>query len=249
MAARARSGAGFGGAGDRLEPSRVSRAEALARSLEEEIATAALPPGERLGTKEELRRRFGVAVATLNEAVRLLETRGLIVARPGPGGGVFVSRPSVQARLGQMVHGLDAGGATLRECVEFRNALEPVIWSHASARRTKRDLKRLESIVAEMGETTDAHGYFRLNWTLHRTAAQLCTNGPVRNLYLTLIDAIEEGLDDVEFGPPARVDVEVHQRLVEATAERDERRLAAALRDHAKRSPLPGGGPAGTTRG
>lgn len=48
--------------GDALGRSRVSRAEALAQRLETEITTRALPPGERLGTKGELRRRFGVAV-------------------------------------------------------------------------------------------------------------------------------------------------------------------------------------------
>ena len=55
---------------------RVSRAELVARELEREIA-GGLAPGERLGTKDDLRQRFGVAVATVNEAVRLLETRGL----------------------------------------------------------------------------------------------------------------------------------------------------------------------------
>src|ERR687885_440239 len=79
--------------------SRVPRAEAVARDLEAEILGGRLTPGDRLGTKDDLRQRFGVAVATVNEAVRLLETRGLIEARPGPGGGVFVAASSVRAAL------------------------------------------------------------------------------------------------------------------------------------------------------
>ena len=63
---------------------RVSRAELVARELEREIADG-LKAGHRLGTKDDLRKRFRVAVATLNEAMRLLEMRGLIEARPGPG--------------------------------------------------------------------------------------------------------------------------------------------------------------------
>jgi len=70
---------------------RVSRAEAVARQLESEIL-GGLEPGVRIGTKEDLRVRFGVAVATVNEAVRLLEMRGLIEARPGPGGGYRLPR-------------------------------------------------------------------------------------------------------------------------------------------------------------
>src|ERR671933_1664313 len=79
--------------------SRVPRAEAVARDLEAEIFGGRLTPGDRLGTKDDLRRRFRVAVATVNEAVRLLETRGLVEARPGPGGGVFVAASSARVAL------------------------------------------------------------------------------------------------------------------------------------------------------
>src|SRR5436853_2965979 len=81
---------------------RVPRAEALARHLETEIVAEEFAPGDRLGTKDELRRRFGVAAATINEAVRLMDSRGLVSARPGPGGGVFVTDVSARSRLAQM---------------------------------------------------------------------------------------------------------------------------------------------------
>ncbi len=70
---------------------RVSRAEALANELQAEIAGYGLRPGYRLGTKEDLRVRFGVATATVNEAVRLMESRKQVIARSGIRGGVFVA--------------------------------------------------------------------------------------------------------------------------------------------------------------
>jgi GntR family transcriptional repressor for pyruvate dehydrogenase complex len=42
-----------------------------------------------------------VAPATLTEAVRLLQERGLVTVRPGPKGGIFVARPDPFARLGR----------------------------------------------------------------------------------------------------------------------------------------------------
>src|SRR5271170_6825514 len=77
-------------------PPRVSRAARVAEELEREILADAYRPGERLGTKEDLRERFGVAVATVTEALRLLETRGLTQARPGPGGGIFVTHAAAR---------------------------------------------------------------------------------------------------------------------------------------------------------
>src|SRR4051794_41964096 len=92
-----------------LLASRVPRAEAVARDLEAQILGGGLAPGERLGTKEDLRRRFGVAVATVNEAVRLLEMRGLTEVRPGPGGGVFVATSGTRVAVKRS--GLEAWGA------------------------------------------------------------------------------------------------------------------------------------------
>lgn len=51
----------------RLLSARLSRAQLVARELEGEIDHR--QAGERLGTKDDLRQRFGVAAATVNEAV------------------------------------------------------------------------------------------------------------------------------------------------------------------------------------
>ncbi len=65
-------------------------------------------PGDRLGSKEELRQLCGVSVGTFNEAIRLLQARGLVSIRPGPGGGLFATEQSPMVRLGNSVLALDA---------------------------------------------------------------------------------------------------------------------------------------------
>src|SRR5919108_3910119 len=122
-----------------LLASRVPRAEAVARDLEGQILGGGLAPGDRLGTKEDLRQRFGVAVATVNEAVRLLEMRGLIEARPGPGGGIFVANSSVRVALKR--GGMQAmwGAARYPDCLAVRNVLEPIVCRHAATHLTDGD--------------------------------------------------------------------------------------------------------------
>ena len=48
--------------------------------------------GQRLGTKEELRVLCGVSVGTFNEALRLVQARGVLTVRTGRVGGLFASQ-------------------------------------------------------------------------------------------------------------------------------------------------------------
>lgn len=67
--------------------SAAGRAERVAEQVSQLIES--VTPGSRLGAKEELRRLCEVSVGTCNEALRLLQARGLVTVRPGPGGGLF----------------------------------------------------------------------------------------------------------------------------------------------------------------
>jgi DNA-binding FadR family transcriptional regulator len=217
------------------EPVRISRAEELSRRLEQEIVDKGLPAGERLGTKEEIRGRFGYAVATVNEALRLLETRGLIEARPGPGGGMFVASPSSRVKLNHLILGFKVDDAPFTDCLAVRNALEPLVCREAATHCRPADAKALRQTIARMQKQTDnPKAFLRLNWDLHRRMAKMCANAPLKTLYLTLLDFVDEGLDDVtgdEFFD-AEGNLTVHEELVEAVIDGDPKRLAKAIEKH-----------------
>lgn len=224
-----------------LGQSRVTRAEALARTLESEIVTERFTPGQRIGTKGDLRQRFGVAVATINEAVRLMEMRGLVSARPGPGGGVFVTDPSARTNASQLILGFDWGKATLADCVEVRSALEPLICRHAAREHKALDIRTLEQIVDHMAESTDDNRqYFELNWSFHRRLAATCQNAPLKSFYLLIVDFLQSGLPDLESETIEQSRVEVHRDLLHAIAGGEGPELEAALRNHSALSPLVG---------
>jgi GntR family transcriptional regulator, transcriptional repressor for pyruvate dehydrogenase complex len=192
--------------GNSLLEARVSRAEAIARELEGEIAGGTYQPGERLGTKRDLRERFGVAVATVNEAVRLLEIRGLIQARPGPGGGVFVTDASARSALNQLILGFKWQAASLGDCVEVLDALEPLVYREAARYRTEADLRALEEMLGRMERSTDDTAYLRQTCALRRRIAKISHNAPLHSLYLTLIDFLENAIPEILAGGFSRED-------------------------------------------
>jgi DNA-binding FadR family transcriptional regulator len=216
-----------------LLTARVSRAELVALELEREII-GHREAGERLGTKNDLRKRFGVAVATVNEAVRLLETRGLIEARPGPGGGVFVSGPATRVAMSHVVLGFRSGSTSYEECLEVRDVLEPLVESHAARYHRASDIRDLNRIVKGMeAARDDPAAFFKCNWALHRRIAQLCRNGPLRGMYLALIDFLQMSVDHVEFSDfDGEAMVAVHRDLVEAIDAGEGPQLDAAIQAH-----------------
>jgi GntR family transcriptional regulator, transcriptional repressor for pyruvate dehydrogenase complex len=217
-----------------LQSSRLSRAEALAREVEEQISAGVLSSGDRLGTKDDLRQRFRVAVATVNEAVKLLEARGLVEARPGPGGGVFVASPEARLRSGPMFVGFEWADASLADYHEVRRTLEPVIYQHAAQHRTGADVRALRSILASMSAHLDEPGaYARYHTAFHRRVASMSPNAPLRSMYVTLLDFFENDLATAD--PPGAVHpghVDVHRQLVDAIDQGEMVELESAVRRH-----------------
>ena len=186
--------------GASLLASRVTRAEAIARELEREIAGGTWSQGDRLGTKGDLRERFGVAVATVNEAVRLLELRGLITARPGPGGGVFVAAPSARTSRGQLALGFDWGPDSLDDALDVLDALEPLV-HEAAGRRTKADVAAMTKLLGQMeAKADDRVAYLALRMSLRRRVAKVSHNAPLQSLYLTLVGYLEESVERMVSG-------------------------------------------------
>ena len=216
----------------------VTRAELAAQRIAERARAAA--PGARLGTKSELRQLCGVSVGTFNEALRLLQSRGVVAVRPGPRGGLFVAEQSPIVRLGNSVLALDADAASVADAVRIRDALDPLVTidavDHSSPAAVARYRDQVAAIRAAT-ETLDAVGFLHANWRLHALIAEVNPSPMLRSIYTTLLDIVEGhtiAVRAVEEQPLAEVMQErcqLHADLVEAIAAGDAAevaRLAAA---------------------
>jgi DNA-binding FadR family transcriptional regulator len=174
-------------------PAHKSRAEAVVGYVEEAIEQRGLRPGDHIGTRADLRDETGVARATINEAIRLLQERQRIVLRPGPGGGLFVAQTDPVVRLGRTLLTVHGEPLAVAGAIEVREQLEPLVAVHAAQHRTAKDGRELKKLITAMGKSLDdVTEFVSLNWELHTRIAAISPNAVLRGTYIGLYEFVNQ---------------------------------------------------------
>jgi DNA-binding FadR family transcriptional regulator len=174
-------------------PASRSRAEDVVAYVEDSIEHRGLKPGDHLGTRADLRAATGVAKATINEAIRLLQERRRIVLRPGPGGGVFVAAIDPVVQLGRTLLTVQGEPLAVAGAIEVREQLEPLVATHAAVHRTDKDCRELEALIAEMEKSLDdVTKFVHLTWNLHIRIAAISPNAVLRGTYGGLYEFVNQ---------------------------------------------------------
>jgi DNA-binding FadR family transcriptional regulator len=226
----------------------LQRGERGVRQTRTELAAARLAaiaeaatPGDRLGSKDQLRAQCGVSVGTFNEAIRLLQARGLVTVRPGPGGGLFAAEQSPMVRLGNSVLALDAEQTSVADAVRIRDALDPLMIEDALWHASPADIARMQAQVRRMYDAVTANdpdAFIRANWGLHARIAEVSPNVMLRSLYSSLLDIIESHtlsvLPVTEQPLPEYIAqrYQLHASLVEEIAARDAGQALHLIAEH-----------------
>ena len=158
--------------GSREKPQRI------ADELRALIVSGELRDGDSLGREPELVERFGVSRPSLREALRILETEGLIRVVRGLHGGVVVQAPDqrMTARTAALV--LQARNVPLADVFEARSMLEPLA-ARALARsgRRRTAVAELRRLIGEEKETVDdPEAFGQANARFHQRLVALAGN-------------------------------------------------------------------------
>ncbi|MFJ5130182.1 FadR/GntR family transcriptional regulator [Streptomyces sp. NPDC088555] len=137
------------------QPVRQSRThELVLQSIEERVFAGELRAGDRLPPERELALVLGVSRSALREALRVLETIGVLVAQPGrgPDAGARIVRNPDDA-LGRLLRlHFALGSYSLEDVLEARVVLERSSFEAAARHASPEDLDEAEALVVRMGE-------------------------------------------------------------------------------------------------
>jgi GntR family transcriptional repressor for pyruvate dehydrogenase complex len=130
--------------------------ETVAAGIRRRIATGDLKIGDRLPTEEELTESFGIARTTLREALRILESQGLIQIRRGRGGGATVTMPDLDRLAEPLAVMLQLRKTTAFDLDQARLLIEPQLASWLAKNHTDDDLAALGAAVESAAAAVDA---------------------------------------------------------------------------------------------
>lgn len=204
----------------------------VSRALEREITEGGWKPGHFVGTRQELSARFGVAPATLGEAIQLLRSRGIVDAKPGPGGGIFVADRSPFTQLSDQLLSLREGTGTVANCLRVLDALDGTVLHDAVEFAVEADIADVERAAALLESVWGTPEESAAIWALHARIARITPNELLRSLYSNLVDyiVIEELGEATAPSTPERL--KTHLDFATAVTRRDHALAASAVDRH-----------------
>ncbi|MBG0824861.1 FadR family transcriptional regulator [Planomonospora sp. ID91781] len=222
------------------EPVRRTRAfEDVIAQIERRIAEDGLVVGDRLPGERQLAEQLRVGRSSVREALRVLETLGVVASQAGRGpdaGAVLTARPAAAlADLLRLHVGLSS--LSMREVAETRMMIEQWAVRHAAGNVTPGHLDRLRAALARMDRAGSADEFVLHDAEFHLTIAELAGNrllaATMHALRATVQRHAVEAVERLGVTDPLMDD---HRRIYEAVASGDAEEAAAAIADHLTRA-------------
>lgn len=159
--------------------------EIVADQIRQQIVRGELTEGQRLPPEDELTTQFGVARTTLREALRVLESQGLLSIRRGRGGGPVVTHPDLGPIAMTLAVSLQLQKTSIGDLDAARQLIEPQIAGQLARHHTDADLAALEAaidVASQAAERHDGHAFGLAAAHVHETLVERSGNTTLATL-------------------------------------------------------------------
>jgi DNA-binding FadR family transcriptional regulator len=215
------------GRGAQLRQPRI--ADLIASRLRTRIVNGEIADGNLLPKQDELLEEFEVSRPSLREALRILETEGLITVRRGNMGGAVVHAPKPEAAAFMMGLVLQAGQVPLTDLAEALGRLEPACAAACADRpdRSQTAVPVLRAAIDDAEQNLDnAMAFTQIAHRFHDELVGQCGNetlrltvGTLLTLWSTQESAWAEGAEARHAFPDRHLRLtalRAHRKLVDA---------------------------------
>ncbi len=199
-------------------------ADILASQLRDMIISGRLTPGSYLPTERQLVIDSGLSRTSVRDALRVLESEGLITTKVGRSGGSMITLPGRDAIARSVELFLRTHGVRLESLLECRVAVEPMLAGLAARHRTADQLKEIEDLHTEFVNSVDnVQRYKAINLDWHLAIARASKNEAL----IALMEAVSRPIRDaMDYQHVTTIDlrhtaVAAHTKIMEALRAQD----------------------------
>jgi GntR family transcriptional repressor for pyruvate dehydrogenase complex len=196
------------------------------------IAEGRLKSGDRLPPERELAETLMVSRPSVREALRALQSRGLIEIRAGEG--AFIRDVSLDQLVEPLALVILPHREAVGELFEARRLLEPAIAGLAAQRATPEDLGEMQRILDEQArEVAQGRTGLAQDAAFHAALAQSAHNRAIGRIVNTLMELLTQSREESLHTPgrPTRSHQD-HRLILAAIRRRDAEAARRAVLDH-----------------
>ncbi|SMH30882.1 FadR/GntR family transcriptional regulator [Mesorhizobium australicum] len=207
----------------------------LATRLRDLIIQGEFASGDLLPPERDLVAESGLSRGSVREALKILETEGLIEIRAGRSGGARVTVPKRTDLARSTELFVRTNGVSLEALLDCRIAVEPMLAKLTARNRTEQELDILRDLHRKFeASTDDIQRYRRVNFQWHLAVASMSRNEPLTALMEAISTPVYEatGYEVVTTPETRRAAVMAHAEVMAAIERQDEAAAARGMEKH-----------------
>lgn len=206
--------------------------EEVVSQIHELIRQGRFKAGDQLPSERELAETFKVSRTSVREALRALESRGLVVSRTGAG--TFIADLPVESLVAPLAKLLIEEKGALADIFEVRELIEPHIASLAAERATQEDIERLKQILKKQkAEIDEGATGVEADTEFHFAIARATQNQALERLVSGLMDLLSHSREEsLQTEGRSQASLESHRRILSAIEAHDRERARKATLLH-----------------
>ncbi|MGL6105357.1 FadR/GntR family transcriptional regulator [Romboutsia sp.] len=172
--------------------------ELVIEQIQDNILNGKIKKGDQLPSERELSEQMGVSRTSIREAIRVLETMGLIESRQGEGN--FICAKVEKSFIQPLSIMFKLNDGNWDNILELRELLELQTASIAAQKITKEEEKELDEIMIEMEKETNGENREKIlviiDQKFHKKIASISKNYLIESFFITASKLFEQFIED-----------------------------------------------------
>ncbi|MDY2736396.1 FadR/GntR family transcriptional regulator [Intestinibacter sp.] len=215
--------------------------EQVIEQIQNNIMEGLFKKGDKLPSERELSEKMGVSRTSIREALRVLETMGVIESRQGEGN--FICSNIEKSLLQPLSMMFKLNNGSFSDIYELRSILEIECARLSAIRATDMDCRELLSVVEEMEQETFGENRYEilveLDKKFHNTLSDMTKNYLIESLFSTISNLFEKFIEDARYkiilfdSEQANKSLLIqHKKICESIIKKNQDMAVEAMREH-----------------